>query len=193
MNRLVYALLLAVLLCPTLKANEALDSMCAYFGGEHIDYVLSAPSGCRLDDSASIADGYACAFLPTTADYPSSPFLIGIHFFRIRGMSFADAMAQDTSNLREHFGPSLRFVADSPLRNKSGKSLTILSLYLNDRPAELRTVAYFNGGTEIVMFELLTPNHQSAPEAVRLLAETIARFSSTTRKELGSTESRRVR
>lgn len=164
----------------------SLDSSVAYYEGEEMDYVIYAPDGFKMDTEASQRDGYSCAFLPRDQSFDSASLLIGINIYKIRGLKFSSVLKQDTASLRKHYGPNISIRHVDSVFNKNGYPLT--TFYLNDTTGFLPNVmiSYFDGKTELLIFELVI-----SPDALRFKAEEtfmecISRFKSLRRGVLGA-------
>jgi hypothetical protein len=188
--RLYIALIALLVLTGAALADEtgefALDSNTAFYEGEALNYMVSSTSGFRLVIHKARFDGYSFAFVPDNEFYDSASTLVGVHIFKIRGMSFEDALTADTSAIREYYGPELALNPVPGIKNEDGDSLVTFYLDRKDQFIPNVMMAYFNGGTEMLIFELVI-----SPEAVRFESEErfvaiVSRFRTLIRGELGS-------
>jgi hypothetical protein len=164
---------------------ERPDSNNAFYAGEKSNYVVKAPAHFRMITTEARADGYSFAFVPDTISYKKADIMIGVNIYKIRGLAFESVLANDTSSLREHYGPNLVLRPIDSVRNGSGQKMT--ALYLDDKSRFIPNVitAYYYGDSEVLIFEL-----SIAPEVVRVRAEDVFMnclrgFTAMPRAELG--------
>lgn len=127
----------------------------AFFEGETYNYVIEPPAGFVMNTEESRLDGYSFAFVPRKSPYDSARVIIGVNFFRIRGISFEKALTQDTISLREYLDSSVS-LEPQPLQAQALK-LPFHIFAINDKsPVSEATVlfAYCNGITEMLIFDL---------------------------------------
>lgn len=144
------------------------DSNAAYYEGESYRYIVPAPRSFRMVEAEAQADGYSFAFIPKAERYDSASVVIGINIYKIRGLKFEEVFAGDTTGLRKHYGPKAEIREVDSVSAEGGKP--IRTLYINSPNQFLPNVmmAYLNGGSEIVIYELLI-----SPNALRPRAEEI--------------------
>jgi hypothetical protein len=101
-------------------------------------------------------------------------------------MAFDRALADDTGSIRKYYGESLMINPVESVHNEVGAELT--TFYLNIRKQFIPNVmiSYFDGGTELIIFELVI-----GPDVVRVTAEeafmeTIRRFKTLKKGDLNS-------
>lgn len=144
----------------------SLDSNTAFYEGESLNYVMAPPNHYKMVTHEAANDGYSFAFIPETAAYDSADVLIGVNIYKIRQLSFDKVIENDTASLREHYGKDVVMnEVDSVL---TGTKDQVRTFYINspDRMLPNVMVAYLNGKTELVIFELVI-----APTALRFEAE----------------------
>lgn len=169
MNRLWVIVTSTLLLSVTVSGSE-LDSLtnkrAAFYEGESLDYVIQPPPGFRMVGQEAIDDGYSFAFVPDSSEYDGSAVLIGVNIFKIQDVTFEEVVTHDTTSMRHHYGDSLIiWEVDSVT---IGDADPVKTFYLNDRTRFIPNVmvAYFEGGAEIVIFELII-----AEQVLRVTAE----------------------
>jgi len=141
------------------EADSTLDNNTAFFEGETVSYIISPPSGYVMVMDDAIADGYSFAFIPDGENYDSATVRIGIHIFRIKEeqkskFTIDDVISEDTSGIREHFGPSIIIREVDSVITKSG--FAVRNFFLNDTTVFIPNVmmSYLHGGSEILIFDL---------------------------------------
>lgn len=149
-------------------STEKADSNNAFYAGEKFNYVVKAPHHFKMITAEARSDGYSFAFVPDTLGYKKADVVIGVNIYKIRGLAFESVLTNDTSSMREHYGPNLVLRPVDSVRNGSGQMMT--AFYLDDKSRFIPNVmtAYFCGDSEILIFEL-----SIAPGVVRVKAEDI--------------------
>ncbi len=179
MGRLAFILTIC-LIAPSALAEDsqyALDSNVAFFEGQSRSYVIRAPRNfVMLIDEAGY-DGYSLAFVPAKEDYATASTTVGVTYYELGENKFADALNADTAALRNHFGPGLVMRPVDSVRNFAGEAL--ITFFLDDKsrfvPAVM--VAYYDGGTEMLIFELsITEDGLPRFVAEGLFTECLTRF-----------------
>jgi hypothetical protein len=171
MRKICLFLLALALISGVANAQQrkmVLDSNTAFYEGENLRYILPAPAGFRMVSDEAINDGYSMAFIPKGEPYDSASIIIGINFYKIRGITFDSVIANDTAALRNHYGKLLKIRSVLPLNADTGDPLKTFYLEADRQYIPNQIMAYFNGGSEMVIFELV-----SAPEVLRFKAEKI--------------------
>lgn len=178
--------LLALTLIPfhSSQAEVVADSNTAYFSGERYDLVISAPRGYQLVTTDAQSEGYACAIIPVDESYATASHVLGIHFFRIRGMSFERAVTQDTANLRQLFGKAFTMNAVNSLPFMTGDSLAVVKLGGANAPMSADFFGYFDAGSDMLIVEASRTTSRTVADSERLLRETIALAKVLTRAEV---------
>jgi hypothetical protein len=143
-----------------------LDSNTAFYEGEAISYVIKPLPRFRLVTHEAKFDGYSFAFVPDSTVYDSAGIIIGVHIYKTRGMAFDRALADDTGSIRKYYGENLMINPVESVYNELGAELT--TFYLNIRKQFIPNVmiSYFDGGTELIIFELVI-----SPDVIRVTAE----------------------
>jgi hypothetical protein len=169
MRKMTLFLLALTLLAGSVSAQERkmiLDSNTAFYEGEQLRYIIPAPKGFKLITDEAFRDGYSMAFIPRGEQYDSATVIIGINIYKTRGMSFDSVLVQDTASLRRHYGRSLNIRSVVPLTASTGDPVRTFYLEADKQFLPNQIMAYYNGGTEMVIFELVT-----APEVLKFKAE----------------------
>lgn len=166
----VYLSLAAVLLCLWVESaasqpEEVISRNAAFYEGETLNYVIAPPPRFRLVDREAIDDGYSFAFVPESSQYGGADIMIGVNIYKIRGLSFADVVAHDTASLRAHYGDSLvMWEVDSVI---IGSGDPIKTFFLDDKGRFIPNVmvSYFDGGGDLLIFELVISDSVLRPHA----------------------------
>ena len=179
MKTIAAALIFALCLAPGLIAGpnaDTLDSNTAFYEGESLRYVIPAPRHFRMVTDEAANDGYSFAFIPKTEPYDSSSVMIGVNIYKIRGMKFEAVIVSDTLSMRQHYGPSVDIRQVDPLTSSTMDPLTTFYLNIDRGFIPNAAMAYFDGGTEIVIFELVISEDVLRFKAEELFADCIKHF-----------------
>lgn len=158
--------------------RPAVDSNTAFFEGDQRSYVFAAPHGYRLVLDEAARDGFSLAFIPDNQAFDSADVLINATIFSFKGKKtpFRKIVAEDTTALRTHYGPSIEIWGVDSVY--SGTRELIPTVYLNDKKRFLPNVmvSYFDGGSEVVIFELVISDRYPKFKAEPAYEEALARF-----------------
>jgi hypothetical protein len=171
---------------PNTASTERADSNNAFYAGETFDYVLKAPAHFKMITNEARQDGYSFAFIPDTCSYQTASLLIGVNIYKVRGLAFANVLANDTISIREHYGPDLVLRPLNSVRNGSGDLLT--DFYLDNKKQFIANVmtAYYFGSTELLILELSIAPGTIRPEAEKAFIRCLELFTATKRGQLGA-------
>jgi hypothetical protein len=157
-----FAALSVILLTGSLSAHDqrqALDSSTVFYLGQTQNYIVYAPGGFRMVVDSAVHDGYSFAYVPDNERYDSCSLMITGVFYRLdpqsrKEKSFAAVLSADTADVRSHYGKSLTFAPLDTVRIATGEALR--AFYLDDKTRFIPNVmvAYLDGGTEALIFEL---------------------------------------
>ncbi len=141
------------------NAGQFLDSNTAYYRGKLYDYVVYAPDGFVMVIEEPIKDGYSLAFVPETDRYDSCGIMITAVFYDLArhkktGHSFERIVSSDTADMRRHYGENLVFRSVDSVLNANDEDIP--TLYLEDKTRFIPNVmvSHYDGGTEMLIFEL---------------------------------------
>jgi len=166
--------------------NEVkLDSNVAFYEGEKLNYIVYPPDGFVMVDEPAVADGYSFGFIPEGENYDSAGEFIGVNIFKIRGMSFEDALTADTAQVHTHYGRnSVLWTVDSVFISNGE---TIPTFFINDTTGFVPSVmlSYYDGGSEIVIFELVIDADTPRFKAEDVYIQCLNRFKVLSIGELG--------
>ena len=167
-------------------STERPDSNNAFYAGEKFNYVVKAPHHFKMITAEARADGYSFAFVPDTFSYKKADIVIGVNIYKIRGLAFESVLANDTSSMREHYGPNLVLRPVDSVRNGSGQPMT--AFYLDDKSRFIPNVmtTYFHGDSEILIFELSIAPGVARVGAENIFMECLSRFTANRQAQLGS-------
>ncbi|MFZ5980728.1 MAG: hypothetical protein ACOYVF_08860 [Candidatus Zixiibacteriota bacterium] len=183
----ILIILIAVfrLFSPAAASEIELDSNTAFFEGEVYNYIMPAPQHFVMNTDQARLDGYSFAFIPENEDYNDAEIFIGVNIYRIRGMKFQDALANDTTSIRAHFGSDLEIYPVDSIANATNDWMT--SFYLNNKKEFIPNVmlSYYDGDYEIIIFELVIAENVARFTAEEIFVDCIGLFKAMERRELG--------
>lgn len=170
MKPLLYVLLAGALFAPGVLAtptvDNPVDSNAAFYEGETLNYVFNPPPHFRMIGREAVNDGYSFAFIPDAARYDSTDILIGINIYKIRELDVDDVIASDTASLRKHYGPDVIMNEVDSISSYSGEYARTFYINSPERFLPNVMIAYIDGGTELIIFELVI-----SERALRFAAE----------------------
>ncbi|MDH4156737.1 MAG: hypothetical protein OEW00_05620 [candidate division Zixibacteria bacterium] len=141
------------------NTGQFLDSNTAFYQGSAYDYVVYAPAGFVMVIQEPIIDGYSLAFVPETDRYDSCGVMITAVFYDLArhektGQVFEKILSSDTADMRRHYGENLVFRSVDSVLNANDE--IIPTLYLEDKTRFIPNVmvSYYDGDTEMLIFEL---------------------------------------
>jgi len=189
MRKIALTLQLILSLVAGVSASETqavLDSNTAFYEGETLNYVIPPPRHFKQAGQEAINDGYSFAFIPDSAEYADAEVIICVNIYKIRGLSFEDVLTQDTVSLRKHYGDSLNIWEVDSVTTATGDMMR--TFYVNDKRRFIPNVmiSYFDGKTELVIFELIISERVLRVNAEDIFIDSIRRFKALKRGELGS-------
>ncbi len=146
--------------------QTVIDSNTAFYQGENLRYVFPPARQLKMVSAEAIADGYSFAFIPRGDVYDSASMIVGVNIYKIRGLNFDSVITTDTSALHSHYGADVIIRPVDSVVAGSGEALRTFYIDSKKRFLPNVMVSYFNGGTEMVIFELVI-----APQSIRPKAE----------------------
>ena len=172
-------LILTLVAAGSISAEQpyVLDSNTAFFEGVEIAYVFNPPPNMKLITEPANEDGYSFAFIAETDEYKNAGALVGVTIFTLGANAFDSVVAADTSAIREHYGGALTITSVDSVTAFDGTPLP--TFFIDDETRFIPTViiSYFDGGSEIVLFELsITENGLPRFLAERLYTSCIQHF-----------------
>lgn len=170
------------------RPETTLDSNAAFFEGEELNYVIFPPENFRMELDSAVMDGYSFAFLPEDEPYYQANLVIGVNFYKIRGMNFETALENDTLNVRSHYGKGIDILPVDSVFCGSGE--IIPTFFLKDESGFIPNVmlSYFDGGTEMIIFELVVTDQYPTFAAEDLFMQCLNRFKALPIGDLGYEE-----
>ena len=168
------------------ETDVVLDSNTAFYEGQALRYSIPSPRNFRLVIEEAYADGYSMAFIPRAESYDTASVMIGVNIYKNGGLSFDSIIAQDTVALRKHFGQQTAIREVPPLVASGGQSTR--TFYLKNPKSFVPNVAiaYFDGGSEVLIFELVITERILAYKAEQLFADFVRNFKPMKRGTLGN-------
>jgi len=178
MRKVSLFMALAVVLAGAVVAygQTVIDSNTAFYQGENLRYVFPPARQLKMVSAEAIADGYSFAFIPRGDVYDSASMIVGVNIYKIRGLSFDSVITTDTSSLHSHYGPDVIIRPVDSVYAGSGEPLRTFYIDSKKRFLPNVMVSYFNGGTEIVIFELVIAPQSIRPKAEELYIACLTNF-----------------
>lgn len=176
----------------TVDAQEViLDSNTAFYEGQRYRYVIAPPTGFRMVTEEAQADGFSFAFIPGAETYAEAGVWIRANLFRLNQQAAAEGsfemiLTEDTSALREVYGPGLIISQVDSLADAERRPFK--TFYLNDESRFMPDVmvSYFDGGTEVLLLNLSIQEGHPRFEAEISYDQCLSRFKALEKAELDS-------
>lgn len=165
--------------------DGSLDSNIAFYEGEELNYVIYPPDGYRLLLDEAASEGYSFVFVPENATYDSAEVLIGVNIYKIRGMAFDDVLRNDTTGLRQHYGDDVVIRPVDSLMAYTGDLYKAFYIDIKDAFIPNVMIAYYNGKTELLIFELVITEHAFRVKAEEIFVSCLERMKAMPEGELG--------
>jgi len=182
---LLTALLLAAAIVTEAQPDRSYERDAAFYEGEKLTYIVFPPDQFRMIDHEAATDGYSCAFVPDSQQYQTAETIIGINMFKTRGLKFADVVARDTAALREHYGSNVAIRPVDSVTAASGQTITTFSINDTARFIPNIMIAYVDGQTELLVFELVITDHAASSTAESTFIQCLKRLKVQPIGELG--------
>jgi hypothetical protein len=153
--------------------------------------VLTPPDGFRLLIDEARQDGYSAAFVPEDQDYLDAGITITATYLTDANgadVPYSAVIEEDTAAIREYYGPYTRLWPVDSLLNATDE--TVPAIYVNNDSSFIPTVmvAYYDGGTEMLILELLISDTQPRFKAEPVFEEALRRFKVLKKGSLENTE-----
>jgi hypothetical protein len=160
-------------------------SNAAFYEGESLNYVVLPPDDFKMISDEAIIDGYSFAFVPRQSSYEEADMMIGVNIYKIRGMAFEEALRQDTISVRKHYGERALIRPVDSIFTGSGE--IIPTFYIDDKSRFIPNVmiAYFDGSTEMLIFELVITERVARFKAEKIFITCLKEFKALKIGELG--------
>jgi hypothetical protein len=167
------------------KPEKDLDRNTAFYKGESLNYVIFPPDHFQMVDWEATGDGYSFAFIPTDQTYDHADLMIGVNIFKIRGLKFFDVVARDTAAMHEHYGKRASIRTVDSVFTASGQTVSVF--FVNDTSRFIPNVmlAYVDGRTEILVFELVITDRVTQVKAEDAFVQCLQRLKVMPLGELG--------
>lgn len=188
MRSLIVTLALGLLSLSSVLANEpefGLDSNTAFYEGEQYNYVMPPPNGFRMVSYLAKFDGYSFAFIPEDEFYDSASVIVGVHIYKIRGLSFDEALKADTSAIHQHYGSLVHLREIDPIKLAQGGAAEAFYFDSEAQFVPNIMIAYLANETELIIYELvIRPEAHKVPAEDRFI-EAVSGIKALKRAELG--------
>ncbi|MGH8016165.1 MAG: hypothetical protein ACREBV_08245 [Candidatus Zixiibacteriota bacterium] len=163
--------------------GDRLDKNVSMFEGKEFAYVIYPPAGYELVTDEAVEAGYSMAYIPKWQKYENAHIVIDINIFKMTNTAADDAfittlVAEDIKMLKKQYGSGLTVRAVDSIYNANGK--LVPTFYFNDTTRFIPTVmmSYFNGKSEIIIFQLSIGKTQKRVEAEEIYLDCVSSFKS---------------
>lgn len=163
------------------EADTLLDDNTAFYEGKELRYVILPPPEFKMNTEKSTDDGYSFAFIPEDENYDSANVMIGINIFKIKDkkknrFTLDQLIQDDTLSYRNHYGVSLSMTEVKPAVTVTNDTMRVI--YINDSTRFIPNVmlAYIDGKTEILIFELSISSTYLRFEAEEIFIECLEKI-----------------
>ncbi len=192
MRRILLAAVLslpAILGISALGSSDKADKNISVFEGADYAYVIYPPGGYQLITEQAIEAGYSLAFIPEGQTYENASVIIDVNIFRLEKAKADNAyvielIKDDIKQVRKHFGKSLTIHTVDSVFNANKRLMP--TLYFNDSSRFIPTVmmSYFNGRSEIIIFQLSIGRSQPRFEAEDVFMDCLGAFKSLVKGDI---------
>lgn len=166
-----------------LPSVAQVDSNAAAFEGVEFTYIFYPPKGFVAISDEAIDAGYSLAYIPEGQSYDSADITIDINIFHLKDTKadkafMTELIKDDLLKVKSHFGQNLIMRQVDSVTNAGG--FPLITIYFNDTTRFIPTVmmSYFNGISEIVIFELSISKKQPRFKAEQVFTDCISAFKS---------------
>ena len=165
------------------------DSNTAFYESDSLNYLFQPPNGFRLVMREAAMDGYSFAFIPEDQAYDTALVFIPVTIFNLKASrgqrpTFAEIVADDTTGIRDQYGPGLQmWPVDSIF---CGDGSIIPTVYTTAEREFIPTVmaSYFDGGDEVIMIEMVISDRFPRFKAEPIYEQMVWRFKPLKKRSL---------
>ena len=183
---------LSILIVPGLIAvgeNGQTNKNASVFEGDKFAYVIYPPNGFKLVTDEAADSGYSLAFIPKGQTYSNANIIIDVNVFKVKNKSADDSylkelIKDDINQMRGHFGRGLTIRAVDSVYNTNKRLLP--TFYFDDPSRFIPTVmmSYFNGESEIIIFQLSIGKNQPRVKAEEVFLNCVSAFKSLIKEDI---------
>ncbi len=174
---------------PAIGENGQTNKNASVFEGDKFAYVIYPPNGFKLVTDEAADSGYSLAFIPKGQTYSNANIVIDVNVFKVKKKN-ADAeylkelIKDDINQMKNHFGKGLRIIAVDSVYNTNKRLLP--TFYFNDPNRFIPTVmmSYFNGQSEIVIFQLSIAQNQPRFKAEEIYLNCVSAFKTLIKEDI---------
>lgn len=189
--RQIFTCLILILIAATSAVAEQFqyDSSTAFYEGQTAAYTIPPPYGFKMVINEASENGYSFAFIPDGERYALASRTISVTFYSLDqigdGPSLEKLVTSDTAEIRRFYSGTVTIRSVDSISNASGELLSCF--YVNDTARFVPTVmvSYYDGGTEVLIFELSVSDNYPRFKAEQTYVDCIADFKVLPKKELG--------
>ena len=175
--------------------SSHLDKNVSVYEGQEYAYVIYPPNGYQVINDEAIAAGYSFAFIPMGQKYKSASVAIDVNILRLEkaradNAYMIDFIKEDIKQLKKHFGRGLTIRTVDSVFNDNRQMMP--TLYVNDTGRFIPTVmlSYFNGVSEIVIFQLSIRENQLRSQAEEVFLNCVEAFKSLVKGDINERNKR---
>jgi len=176
--------------------GDTVESNVSVFEGEEYAYVIYPPAGYQLITDEAADAGYSMAYIPRGHSYDNAKVVIDINIFKMTDNTADDAfvtglVADDIMQLKKQYGKGLTVRPVDSVYNAN--NMLLPTFYFNDTTKFIPTVmlGYFNGKTEIIIFQLSINKVQPRFEAEEVFLECVNSFKSLIKGDINERNKQR--
>ncbi|HEX2897472.1 MAG TPA: hypothetical protein VHP63_05410 [candidate division Zixibacteria bacterium] len=166
-----------------------LDKNVSVYEGEKYAYVIYPPNGYQTIYDEAMAAGYSFSFIPLGQKYKTAKVAIDVNILRLEKAQADNAymigfIKEDIKQLKKHFGKGLSIRTVDSVFNDT--HVMMPTLYVNDTSRFVPTVmiSYFNGVSEVIIFQLSINRNQPRPQAEEAFLNCIEAFKSLVKGDI---------
>jgi len=191
MRNICTVAVMALLIVLGLNAGEngQTNKNASVFEGDKFAYVIYPPNGFKLVTDEAVDSGYSLAFIPKGQTYTNANIVIDVNVFKVKTKNADDVylkelIKDDIGQLRSHFGKGLTISAVDSVYNTNKRLLP--TFYFDDPNRFIPTVmmSYFNGGSEVIIFQLSIGKNQPRVKAEEIFLNCVNAFKSLIKEDI---------
>ncbi len=189
-----HILVIFIIICTTHIVSAAgpdslLDNNTAFYEGKSYNYIIAPPDGYRMNSVESTDDGYSFAFIPNGEKYADASVIIGINIFKIKTtkdkpFTLDMLITEDTTAIRKHFGKNIEISEVEPIQTATTDKLRTIYFNSEDNIVPNVMMSYFDGKSEILIFDLSITDRVPRFQAEKIYLECIQHIKILTKGKL---------
>jgi len=189
---------ISFLIAPGLIAvgeNGQTNKNASVFEGDKFAYVIYPPNGFKLVTDEAADSGYSLAFIPKGQTYSNANIVIDVNVFKVKSKKADDVylkelIKDDINQLRSHFGQGLNIIAVDSVYNANKRLLPTFYFHDSNRFIPTSMMSYFNGESEIIIFQLSIGQNQPRVKAEEIFLNCVSAFKSLIKEDISQRNER---